>query len=622
MMANPLSREGTPASRFSGWAFLGAVGKGLANLPNAQTIQLAPSHVIHGPPGRPSGWVHIEGKNGIGSAVAMGPGLLFVTGALSLLQSALATRSPQAATEHMSGCAVVLHFRDEILISADIPGLLPVYLCLTPAAIFYASSAILLAEVAGVGVSLESVAATLVDPVTQDPLAGRSMFQHIARVPPGHVARISGRDVTVESYWKPPRPHLTIAQAAEAFREVLTASIRQRIRSANKVSADLSGGFDSSVVAVIAARLLREEGRLLNVLTYGSREDPTFADGQFADQILRHIGDVSSTFLDLADCPAIFEGIMDGEPKVADRPSGFICGSQRLREIMRRVESLGSDVHLTGHGGDAVVEPPPLSHWSDLIRTWRIPTFIREVGKDARVNGSLDRSALLGALLKAVLGRSQSMRLAVLRWKVLSWKRSSRPVSGLFPPWMTKHGLGIVATQLEAAATAGAPRTQSQAQLASITAIRSTAEACALMAQQTGVPPRLEHPFLDPAVIHLALAVRSEEKTQPSRLKPFLTSTFASEMPNGFFERGKKSSISYFTNDLRAGFGQNLGPLLELIGGRSILAELGLIEPKICVDHLKAMKNGDLRNLGHIIDTVSAEIWLHRVARSGLRMPS
>ncbi len=93
----------------------------------------------------------------------------------------------------------------------------------------------------------------------------RSFYRQIAKLQPAHALSIDRGGLRLWEYW-----HAEDAQAvrmssdaayAEALRELLGRAVGCRIRSAYPVAAHLSGGLDSSAVAVLAARALRATGR-------------------------------------------------------------------------------------------------------------------------------------------------------------------------------------------------------------------------------------------------------------------------------------------------------------------------------------------------------------------------
>ena len=91
----------------------------------------------------------------------------------------------------------------------------------------------------------------------------RSYFRDIERIEPGHVAAVTANGLTAWRHWQPDRRRIAFRRAedySEALRELLDQAVQCRLRGAQTVAAELSGGFDSTAVAATAARLLGSAG--------------------------------------------------------------------------------------------------------------------------------------------------------------------------------------------------------------------------------------------------------------------------------------------------------------------------------------------------------------------------
>ncbi|HET7875173.1 MAG TPA: asparagine synthase-related protein, partial [Methylomirabilota bacterium] len=86
-----------------------------------------------------------------------------------------------------------------------------------------------------------------------------TLYRDIFRLPPGHSLVVRPGGHVVSPYWDidPSRAirHGTSRDYAEHFRDVFDEAVRCRLRSANPIAAELSGGLDSSSVVATAASL-------------------------------------------------------------------------------------------------------------------------------------------------------------------------------------------------------------------------------------------------------------------------------------------------------------------------------------------------------------------------------
>jgi asparagine synthase (glutamine-hydrolysing) len=90
-------------------------------------------------------------------------------------------------------------------------------------------------------------------------LHNRSMFRGIARVPPGHLVRIRGRNVQVEPFWTPGKQKPIRFRRDQdyviAARELLDKVVQPHVQQRGEIAAELTAGLDSTGVVATAARL-------------------------------------------------------------------------------------------------------------------------------------------------------------------------------------------------------------------------------------------------------------------------------------------------------------------------------------------------------------------------------
>ncbi len=101
---------------------------------------------------------------------------------------------------------------------------------------------------------------------------GETYSAGVKELIPGHTLRVrwSGSDsvIRLRRYWRPELGkyrHKSPAEAAAELRQLIISAVESRVESTEKgsVAAHLSGGLDSSALAVIASRKLVSEGRKL-----------------------------------------------------------------------------------------------------------------------------------------------------------------------------------------------------------------------------------------------------------------------------------------------------------------------------------------------------------------------
>ena len=99
-----------------------------------------------------------------------------------------------------------------------------------------------------------------------------TFFEAFRKLPPAHTLVVSDTVARKKCYWKPehsPGIKLPDAEAyAGKLRELLEEAVYCRLRSDYPVASHLSGGLDSSSIAVLAARKLKEKNEKLLVFNW------------------------------------------------------------------------------------------------------------------------------------------------------------------------------------------------------------------------------------------------------------------------------------------------------------------------------------------------------------------
>ena len=147
----------------------------------------------------------------------------------------------------------------------DPVGVRPFYYARTPDRFLFASSVEAVLAAPGVSCALDeaTVAAFLIRIGFWSP--DRTFFRAVRKLPPGHALTIDDGATRLDRYWRPeqtPEARPATDQVhAEAFLDLFSRAVKDRLRGADPVGVHLSGGLDSSSVAVLAARELRRQGR-------------------------------------------------------------------------------------------------------------------------------------------------------------------------------------------------------------------------------------------------------------------------------------------------------------------------------------------------------------------------
>ncbi|MET7756054.1 asparagine synthase-related protein [Streptomyces sp. NPDC005389] len=276
---------------------------------------------------------------------------------------------------------------------------------------------------------------------------GRSQYEEISVVPGGYSLLLRAGQAPQLVDVTAIRPVEDLQSGAAQFGAALTEAVQYRVNAAaTTVGADLSGGLDPSAAVVLASRV----GRVHAVTYtdgYTSAEDASFAariaEDTDIEHTIAHGTDEELPFSFPAGQPTGLEPAMGAALFEMDR--AYLA------------PATGLPLHLTGHGGDVVLDATS-SVWVRLLQEGERRAAHRQVVAYARLRNmapgpfwkNLRETAVLGrtgALEKAVeqleTNRAQSAQGAA-GW---SWCRLGAAAS-----WLTPDGRAQVAALLRQAA--------------------------------------------------------------------------------------------------------------------------------------------------------------------------
>jgi asparagine synthase (glutamine-hydrolysing) len=180
-------------------------------------------------------------------------------------------------------------------------------------------------------------------------LAGKTLFRGIRELLPGHFLRAFNGSVHVQRYWEI-YYHLDFEHTDRYFedriRELLTDSVRIHLRSDVPVGAYVSGGFDSSTVATLAAQDLPES---LLGFTGKFSFDPAYDESRYARAVAQN-----ASFL-LHEIDITPEHFLEHIRSIIYHLDYPVAGPGSFPQFMlSRLASEHRKVVLGGQGGDEI----------------------------------------------------------------------------------------------------------------------------------------------------------------------------------------------------------------------------------------------------------------------------
>jgi asparagine synthase (glutamine-hydrolysing) len=256
-------------------------------------------------------------------------------------------------------------------------------------------------------------------------ISERTFYQDIFRVPPGFSVHVCGPTFLKHQFWD----LQGIADVrftndddyVEAFKERLDVAVRANLRSSRPPCATITGGLDSSSIAVVAADILAVNGNKLN--TYTAVPEPGFTReelrGRYFDETpyVRQIAEFNRNIV-----PHFFTQSEDPTPaKIAEviRMCPLFGGTMNSIwgiDMYDAVRSAGHNVMLGGDMGNATMSYNGWGLFTELALSGRWLKLVAELSSSGYRWQRLLRQTVIAPLIPAPVFR---------RYK--HWRRGQNP---------------------------------------------------------------------------------------------------------------------------------------------------------------------------------------------------
>lgn len=193
-------------------------------------------------------------------------------------------------------------------------------------------------------------------------------FADIQRLPPGHSLTWSVEGLRVNGYWALPTDlgirYRPAGDYVEHFTMLLEQAVADRLRT-NRISVEMSGGMDSTAIAVIAKDLLARQNQPFELHAHTAVFDRLITDEErrFAGEAAEKIG-IPIHYL-AADGYKLFERC--GEPDAHWPEPAHKPDTAQYQDFLKQVAAC-SRVVLTGWDGDALLSEAPSNYFRFLLR--------------------------------------------------------------------------------------------------------------------------------------------------------------------------------------------------------------------------------------------------------------
>ncbi|MBV9845294.1 MAG: asparagine synthase [Kutzneria sp.] len=467
-----------------------------------------------------------------------------------------------------------------------------------------------LAWITGAGVDEQSLATRVVcGPQVPPPVCEHTLWTGVRALPTDHYLRIDpGNRCTEVCWWRPPEPEVPLGVGAGVVRQALTTAVGVRRSIGGRLSADLSGGLDSTSLCYLAAR-----GGVSDLLTFRRAEaEAGNDDALFAAMAVAELPGAEHVVLDQTEMPGNFAD--PGDNGDTEAPYRFGRTLARYRHTTRLLAAHGAGVHVAGHGGDEVFHAFP-TYLHPLSRR-RPLTAVSHVRGHRALHRWTWTATLSSLASRGDLGawwRQQARQLTsgplLQRTPRLDWGFPLRARE-----WVTPAALDTARAVLRSVGDTARPLAGDRGQHVAVALLRTVGPGYRQLARvfaAAGI--RLELPYLDDRVVEAALAVRPHERTTPWRYKPLLVEAMRGILPEQLAARTTKGE---FGEDVRVGLRRHLGEILDLFAD-SALASSGFIDPDLLRRELLAPQAGNAVIFA-LEDLLGCETWLRTAVAAPL----
>lgn len=375
----------------------------------------------------------------------------------------------------------------------------------------------------------------LVAPRAPWPLGDSSYWNDIENVLPTHQLRTDGSgSFLVVQRWSLPHAHVPQSEITTALTAALHDAVEARARhSRSSLSSDLSGGMDSTSLAFFAREHVDDLTTMHLGISVEMNDDAAWADAAAQSLQSNHIR------VSHEDLPQWFAGWQATDERFAAEPEPSIRTEGMHRAMAERLHDAGCTIHLAGSGGDELFYP------DEAV----LPGLRREA--PSALYGAIRGMATLhrwpmGKTVRAAMNKTDATKWLVRETAKLGMTEFERPspawdVPFSLSPWATDATRSTVQRLiLEHAAGKHLDAAFATDAVAYGMITRNGQIHRALDEQTREVGVRYEAPFLDDAVIELALQVRLVDRLNTQRFKPGLAAAARGVVPEPFLNRRSK----------------------------------------------------------------------------------
>jgi asparagine synthase (glutamine-hydrolysing) len=519
---------------------------------------------------------------------------------------------------------VIVKTEDKTLVYTDKAGLKPIYYVSNGSEIYYSSLAVSLNEILNGDNVLESlnlkyISSMLICGAIPELRYFTSPFNNVNSIPPGYCLKIENNLVSSFKYWKIPSEEVNLTDLSKKFKERLDFIVNKTIDTDKlaSVSTDLSGGYDSTSIAIIAAKNLAEKNKKLTAITFKTLSKTDIEDIERARKVSEKFVNIDSMLINYSQA---LQSIRQIELCLTDHPDVSILNRNKFLYILRLIQQKDSSIYFSGHGGDPGLVSKS-SYLVDLLKKGNIKSFVKNVFAWAREYNLAPLQVGLEALKlslssynryflnlkKQIVNREHKGEIKCID---LSWS-GSPVVANWFTDLMVEYVISLcdefILTSHSYTNLVGVAN-----RISDIHDEASRCRASQQIAELHGI--KYIMPYLDNSLIDIYIQGDADTLSNVKICKPLLETAYSSSFPDDFFDR---TMATHFTIDYLKFIRENLSEIRMMMSS-SLLCKMGLIDLELFHEGLDTLDLGILDNLYSIWNTLTIELWLKSLSSNSL----
>lgn len=241
-----------------------------------------------------------------------------------------------------------------------------------------------------------------------------TFYDEIHKLPPAHCLTLTPGNQVLHRYWSPQNlPEIRLkseADYAAMLQDLLDQAVRCRLRCAFPIGAHLSGGLDSSAVAIVAARALKPKGETLQGFSWSPPITTPIESAKDERTLVEEIcnrEDIECNYVALTGQDYLNHRVR----KFLSEPTEMLESEQK---VQAEVAAQKIRMVLSGWGGDEAITFNGRGYFAELFVTGRWRTLYRELKLRGRVHELGLRGQIIRKVIVPLLPDSLVMRLEAL----------------------------------------------------------------------------------------------------------------------------------------------------------------------------------------------------------------